>query len=77
MDDPVYRRYLVFQDRTQREDRARMHERIRRVRPDSIDRAFPAGGFVRQESNTALGWRTWPYSASDNTRWVVACTRGW
>jgi Hypothetical glycosyl hydrolase 6/Beta-galactosidase trimerisation domain len=73
MDDPVYRRYLVFQDRTQREDRARMHERIRRVRPDlAIDRAFPAGGFVRQESNTALGRRTWPYSASDNTRWVVA-----
>jgi hypothetical protein len=73
MDDPVYRRYLVFQDRTLREDRARMHGRIRRLRPDlAIDRAFPDGGFVRQESNTALGRRTWPYSASDDTRWVVA-----
>jgi hypothetical protein len=73
LDDPVYRRYLVFQDRTLREDRERMHERIRRLRPDlAIDRAFPAGGFVRQESNTALGRRTWPYSASDNTKWVVA-----
>ncbi|MFB3739673.1 MAG: beta-galactosidase trimerization domain-containing protein, partial [Candidatus Velamenicoccus archaeovorus] len=51
----------------------RMHERIRRLRPDlAIDRAFPAGGFVRQESNTVLGRRTWPYSASDNTKWVVA-----
>jgi hypothetical protein len=52
-------------------------ERIRRLRPDlAIDRAFPAGGFVRQESNTALGRRTWPYSASDNTKWVVAsCPR--
>ncbi|HET9724486.1 MAG TPA: beta-galactosidase trimerization domain-containing protein, partial [Actinomycetota bacterium] len=41
--------------------------------PDlAIDRAFPAGGFVRQESNTALGRRAWPYSASDNTKWVVA-----
>lgn len=73
MDDPDYRRYLVFQDRTLREDRTRMHERIRGLRPDlAIDRAFPAGGFVRQESNTALGRRTWPYSASDNTKWVVA-----
>jgi hypothetical protein len=77
MDDPVYRRYLVFQDHTMREDRAHMHERIRRLRPDlAIDRAFPAGGFVRQESNTALGRRVWPYSASDNTKWVVAsCPR--
>ncbi|MGE5459562.1 MAG: beta-galactosidase trimerization domain-containing protein [Solirubrobacterales bacterium] len=73
MADPIYRRYLVFQDRTLREDRARMHERIRRLRPDlAVDRAFPDGGFVRQESNTALGRRTWPYSASDNTKWVVA-----
>jgi len=73
LDDPAYRRYLVFQDRTLREDRARMHERIRSLRPDlAIDRALPAGGFVRQESNTALGRRTWPYSASDNTKWVVA-----
>ena len=73
LDARVYRSYLVFQDRTLREDRARLHERIRRLRPDlAIDRAFPAGGFVRQESNTALGRRTWPYSASDNTKWVVA-----
>lgn len=73
MDDPIYRRYLVFQDRTLREDRARMVERIRAVRPDlAVDRAFPDGGFVRQESNTALGRRAWPYSASENTKWVVA-----
>ncbi|HSD48778.1 MAG TPA: alpha-amylase family protein [Actinomycetota bacterium] len=73
LDDPVYRRYLVFQDRTLREDRARMHERLRQLRPDlAVDRAFPAGGFVRQESNTALGRRVWAYSASDNTKWVVA-----
>lgn len=73
MHDPAYRRYVVFQDRTLREDRAEMHERIRGLRPDlAIDRAFPAGGFVRQESNTALGRRAWPYSASENTKWVVA-----
>ena len=73
LQDPVYRRYLVFQERTQQEDRTLMYERIRRVRPDlAIDRAFPDGGFVRQESNSALGRRTWSYSASDNTKWVVA-----
>jgi Hypothetical glycosyl hydrolase 6/Beta-galactosidase trimerisation domain len=77
MNDPVYRRYLVFQDRTLHEDRARMHQRIRRVRPDlAIDRAFPSGGFVRQESNSALGRPIWPYSASDNTKWVVASYPG-
>jgi hypothetical protein len=73
MHDPAYRRYLVFQDRTLREDRAAFYGRIRGLRPDlAIDRAFPAGGFVRQESNTALGRRAWPYSASENTKWVVA-----
>jgi hypothetical protein len=73
IDDPVYRRYLAFQDRTLAEDRSTMHEHIRRLRPDlAIDRAFPSGGFVRQESNTAIGRRTWPYSASDDTRWVVS-----
>jgi hypothetical protein len=73
MGDPAYRRYLVFQDRTQRDDTSRLHALIRSLRPDlAIDRAFPAGGFVRQESNTALGRRPWPYSASENTKWVVA-----
>ena len=72
LDDPAYRRYLVFQERSLSEDRVLLRERIRRVRPDlAIDRAFPAGGFVRQESNSALGRRTWPYSASDNTKWVA------
>ena len=49
---------------------------IRRLRPDlAIDRpSDDRGGFVRQESSTALD-RTppeWPYSASANTKWVVS-----
>jgi hypothetical protein len=71
--DPVYRRYLAFQDWTLREDRAALHHRIRELRPDlAVDRDLPAGGFVRQESSTTLGRVSWPYSASDNTKWVVA-----
>jgi hypothetical protein len=78
MDDPVYRRYLVFQERTLREDRARMHERIRRLRPElAIDRAFPEGGFVRQESNTALGRRTGRTAPRTTRSGSSPRTRGW
>jgi hypothetical protein len=76
LDDPVFRRYLVFQDRTLRASKARMDALIRRLRPDmAIDRpSDDRGGFARQESSTALD-RTppeWPYSASANTKWVVS-----
>ncbi|HET8527088.1 MAG TPA: alpha-amylase family protein [Actinomycetota bacterium] len=74
LDDPVYRRYAVFKRRTLRALDERIHETIRRIRPDiAIDRSFEDGrGFVRQESNTALDRREdWPYSASENTKWVV------
>jgi hypothetical protein len=75
VDDPVYRRYLSFQARTLRASKERMDALIRHLRPDlAIDRPSDnLGGFVRQESNTALD-RTpseWDYSASANTRWVV------
>ena len=73
LDDAVYRRYLAFQDGTLAEIVRRLHARIRRIRPDlAIDRSFPRGGFVRQESGSALGRRPWLYSASDHTRWVVS-----
>jgi Hypothetical glycosyl hydrolase 6/Beta-galactosidase trimerisation domain len=75
MDDPVYRKYALFKERTIRAHDERIHELIRRVRPDiAIDRSFEDGrGFVRQESGTALDPRRqeWPYSGSENTRWVV------
>jgi hypothetical protein len=75
MDDPVYRKYLLFKERTLRAHDERIHELIRRVRPDiAIDRSFEDGrGFVRQESATALDprGREWPYSGSANTKWVV------
>ena len=76
LDDPVYRRYLVFQERTLRSAKRRMDALIRRLRPDvAIDRPSDGGGgFVRQESNTALDRSPpdWAYSASANTKWVVA-----
>jgi len=76
VDDPLFRRYLLFQDRTIRTSKERMDALIRRLRPDvAIDRpSDDRGGFVRQESSTALD-RTppeWPYSASANTKWVVS-----
>ena len=75
MDDPVFRKYALFKERTLRAYDEHIHDLIRRVRPDiAIDRSFEDGrGFVRQESSTALDpWRReWPYSGSENTKWVV------
>lgn len=75
LDEPVFRRYAAFKRRTLQALDERIHETIRKVRPDiAIDRSFEDGrGFVRQESNTALDRREdWPYSASENTKWVVS-----
>ncbi|HEV8563643.1 MAG TPA: alpha-amylase family protein [Actinomycetota bacterium] len=75
IDDPVYRRYVVFRERTMRSTKQRMDALVRRLRPDlAIDRpSDDVGGFVRQESNTALDRSPpeWQYSASANTKWVV------
>jgi Hypothetical glycosyl hydrolase 6/Beta-galactosidase trimerisation domain len=73
-DDPTYRRYAVFKRGTLQAIDERIHETIRRLRPDvAIDRSFEEGrGFVRQESNTALDRQEdWPYSGSENTKWVA------
>jgi hypothetical protein len=74
-DDPSHRRYAVYKRRTLQALDQRINETIRRLRPDmAIDRSFEDGrGFVRQESNTALDRREdWPYSGSENTKWVVS-----
>ncbi len=76
IEDETFRRYLAYQERTLRDSKRRMDEMIRRLRPDlAIDRpSDDRGGFVRQESNTALDRSPpeWPYSASSNTKWVVS-----
>lgn len=76
VDDPVFRRYIEFRNRTVHDSKRRIDGLIRRLRPDlAIDRPSDhEGGFVRQESGTALH-RTppeWLYSASANTRSVVS-----
>jgi hypothetical protein len=76
MDDPLYRRYLVFKDRTVERHQKRVYRFVQDLRPDvCIANHLVAGrGFVRQEANTAMDrpLPRWQYSASDNTRWVVA-----
>jgi len=80
VDDPVYRRYLSFREHVVRTAKQRMDATIRRLRPDlAIDRPTDdLGGFVRQESNTALDrdLPDWQYSASANTKWVVSSLPG-
>ncbi len=79
-DDPIFRRYLLFQERTLRSSKERIDGLIRRLRPDmAIERPSDGGGgFVRQESSSALDRMPaeWPYSASANTKWVVSSLPG-
>lgn len=76
IEDVTYRRYVDYQERTVRDSKRQMDAVIRRLRPDlAIDRpSDDLGGFVRQESNTALDRSPpeWPFSASSNTKWVVS-----
>lgn len=75
LEDPAFRRYVAFKRHVLRGLDERIHGTIRRIRLDiAIDRSFEDGrGFVRQESNTALDRREdWPYSGSENTKWVVS-----
>ena len=76
IEDPTYRRYVAFTKGVVRSSKQQMDAMIRRLRPDlAIDRPTDGGGgFVRQESNTALDrpLPDWQYSASANTKWVVS-----
>ncbi|MGH2678990.1 MAG: beta-galactosidase trimerization domain-containing protein [Actinomycetota bacterium] len=76
IEDPTYRRYIAFTGEVVRSSKQRMEAMIRRLRPDlAIDRPTDdLGGFVRQESNTALDrpLPDWQYGASANTKWVVS-----
>ncbi|MFO7917924.1 MAG: beta-galactosidase trimerization domain-containing protein [Anaerolineae bacterium] len=76
MSDPLFRKYLVFKDRTLQEHQQKVYRFIQDLRPDvCIANHLGSGrGFVRQEANTAMDrpLPRWQYSASDNTKWVVA-----
>jgi hypothetical protein len=74
--DPVYRKYLIFKQRTAQELHARVSDLIHKLRPDMcIDKEFHSKrGIIRQESNTAVDRPLphWQYSASANTKWAVS-----
>jgi len=76
MDDPLYRKYTLFKQRTLAMHRAKLYhfisERWLHVAIASL-REF-GRGFIRQESNTAIDRPLphWQYSGSDNTKWVTS-----
>jgi len=76
LDDPVYRKYQVFKQRTTEELHLKVSTLIHQLRPDiCVDKEFHSKrGFIRQESNTAVDRALphWQYSASANTKWAVA-----
>ena len=75
MNDPVYRQYLLFKQRTSHEYSEKVCRFIKSIRPDILinhDVFTEDSGFIRQESNTALDRALphWQYSGSENTKWV-------
>jgi hypothetical protein len=75
-DDPVFRKYALFKERTTEQLRGKVSDLIHDLRPDMcIDKdAHSKHGFIRQESNTAIERPLphWQYSGSSNTKWAVA-----
>ena len=76
MDDPAFRKYLLFQQRTLRAYHEKIYRVVRDIRPGlCIANHMEFGeGFIRQESGTGVSAPLphWQYSASDNTRWAVS-----
>jgi len=76
MNDPAFRKYLVFKKRTLAEYQDKIYRSLKEVRPDLLifNNRQSLEGLVRQESNTAVDRPLpyWQYSASDNTKWVVS-----
>ena len=73
--DPVYKKYLMFQKKTTREYNEKVCRFIKSLKPDILinhDVFTESSGFIRQESNTALDRPLphWQYSGSENTKWV-------
>ena len=75
MNDPVYRKYLVFKRRVLAIHHKKVTDLIHELRPEiCIDRDLERmRGFIRQESNTAIDRPLphWQYSGSGNTKWAV------
>jgi len=76
MDDPVYRKYLVFKRRTLTAYHEKVYRFILDLRPDMcIHNHYEfRRGVVRQESNTSVDrpLPRWQYSGSSNTKWAVS-----
>ena len=76
LEDPTFRKYVVFKNRTLREHRERVYRFVHDRWPHiciANHRDFRAG-FIRQESNTAVDRPLphWQYSGSDNTKWATS-----
>ncbi len=79
MDDPIYRKYLVFKRKTLKEMQKKIYDFVEKNHPGiCINANFYQRALVRQESNTSVkrSLPSWQYSASDNTKWVTSSYPG-
>ncbi len=75
-EDPVYRKYMVFKERTLHAHHEKVYNFVHGHWPQVLianHREFRQG-FIRQESNTAVDRPLphWQYSGSGNTKWAVS-----
>ena len=75
-DDPTFRKYNLFKQRTLRAHHEKVYNFIHKLKPDICiaNHRELRRGFNRMEANTALDRPLphWQYSASDNTKWAVS-----
>lgn len=75
MNDPAFRKYVQFKNRTLHAHRVRTATAIQQKFPHVAIASHREirDGFQRQESNTAIARPLphWQYSGSDNTKWVT------
>lgn len=70
--DPVYKKYTMFKSECSKVQKMNLHKTIRDISPEI---AIDGVDYVRIESGTEIGCRTWIYSASSNARKIAGPNR--
>lgn len=70
--DPAYKKYTMFKSECSKTQKRNLHKTIRDISPEI---AIDGVDYVRIESGTEIGYKTWIYSASSNARKIIGPDR--
>lgn len=70
--DPAYKKYMTFKSECTKTQKMNLHKTIRDISPEI---AIDGVDYVRIESGTEIGCKTWIYSASSNARKIAGPER--